>query len=121
MRYPAAWSRRRKLSPAEVFARRPKFLPIPPTVDGKSFVPLLKDPNRKLRDGMVYAYRHFQRALRTTRWKYIRYTEEQPPLEQLFDLQTDPQEERDLASAPAHTKTLSTLRARCDSYRKTLQ
>lgn len=29
---PSSWSRRRNLSPAEVFERRPKFLPIPPTV-----------------------------------------------------------------------------------------
>ncbi len=29
---PRAWSRRRNLSSAEVFARRPKFLPLPPTV-----------------------------------------------------------------------------------------
>lgn len=29
---PSAWSRRRNLSPGEVWDRRPKFLPIPPTV-----------------------------------------------------------------------------------------
>jgi hypothetical protein len=29
---PTAWSRRRSLSPAEVYQRRDKFLPIPPTV-----------------------------------------------------------------------------------------
>jgi hypothetical protein len=29
---PSSWSRRRNLSPAEVFERRPKFLPLPPTV-----------------------------------------------------------------------------------------
>ena len=41
----------------------------PSTLDGKSIVPLLANPNRRLRDAMVFGYRTFQRALRTTRWK----------------------------------------------------
>jgi arylsulfatase A-like enzyme len=106
-------------------------VPIPKSMQGSDLQPVLRNAKAKGRDDWYYEHTYNtdpprkpipkSEGVRTERWKYIRYTEEQPPLEQLFDLQTDPQEERDLASAPAHAKTLSTLRARCDSYRKTLR
>jgi arylsulfatase A-like enzyme len=106
-------------------------VPIPKSMQGRDLQPLLRNAKAKGRDDWYYEHTYNtdpprkpipkSEGVRTERWKYIRYTEETPPLEQLFDLQTDPQEERDLASAPTHSKTLSTLRARCDSYRKTLR
>lgn len=51
--------------------------PIPPTVQGKSFVPMLTNPKAKIR-GVIYAeknwhdYEDHSRALRTERFKYIR-------------------------------------------------
>jgi choline-sulfatase len=59
--------------------------------------------------------------VRTERWKYIRYTDPSPPLEQLVDLATDPLEERNLARDPALADTLAKLRARCDEFRKSLR
>ena len=54
--------------------------------------------------------------MRTTTWKYIRYTDQEPPheqlYEQLFDLANDPLERRNLAGEKAHEKTLGELRAR---------
>lgn len=84
-------------------------LPIPNTVDGKSFVPVLKDPKRKMRDGMVYAYRHYQRAIRTTRWKFIRYNAKGVQNQQLFDLAADPWEMKNLAADPEHAETRGQL------------
>ncbi len=52
-------------------------LPIPPTVQGKSFVPMLTNPKVKTRDA-IYAEKNWHdyedrtRALRTERYKYIR-------------------------------------------------
>ena len=46
------------------------------------------------------------------RYKYLRYLEQNPPYEQLFDLATDPHEERNLAGDPAHEATLETMRRR---------
>jgi arylsulfatase A-like enzyme len=43
------------------------------------------------------------------------------PLEELFDLEADPHEERNLVADASHTTILAKLRARCDSYRQTLQ
>ncbi len=58
--------------------------------------------------------------MRTERWKYIRYTDFNPPREQLFDLAADLGEENDLASKSEHADMLARLRARCDEYRETL-
>ena len=47
-------------------------------------------------------------------------TDPEPPLEQLFDLDVDPLEEKDLAGDPIYVDTLLSLRARCGDYRKSL-
>lgn len=86
-------------------------LPIPPTVDGQSLVPVLKDPKRTMRPYMIYAYRHFQRAIRTTRWKYIRYNVKGVQNRQLFDVANDPWEMKNLAEAAGSKKTVAQLDA----------
>jgi len=58
---------------------------------------------------MVYGYRHFQRALRTNRWKFIRYNVNGTQTRQLFDLQADPWEMKNLATDPALAETVSQL------------
>jgi len=84
-------------------------LPKPATVDGKSLVPVLKNPKAKMRDVHVYAYRHVMRALRTTRWKYIRYNASGVQNQQLFDIAADPLEMKDLSKEPAHKETVTQL------------
>ena len=54
-------------------------------------------------------------------FKYIRYTDPQSPLEQLFDLVADPHEEHDLVSDPTHAGALEKLRGRCNEYKETLR
>ena len=56
-------------------------------------------------------------GVRTERFKYVRYFERNPVYEQLFDLAADPNEVKNLASDPAHERTLAALRARCDELR----
>ena len=81
-------------------------VPIPPAMQGENLQPLLSDSSAKTRDDWyyehVYSPDHGRRSIpkiegvRSERWKYIRYTEPKPPLEQLFDLAADPLEEKDL-------------------------
>lgn len=106
-------------------------VPIPKGMQGMNLQPLLRNPKAKGRTDWYYEHTYNtdpprkpipkSEGVRTERWKYIRFTEPQPPLEQLFDLATDPQEARDLVGDPAHQKTLQQLRARCDHYRKALR
>jgi len=56
------------------------------------------------------------RCVRTSRYKYIRYHETKPLIEQLWDIRADPFELNDLASNPAHAATLASMRRRCDDY-----
>jgi arylsulfatase A-like enzyme len=106
-------------------------LPVPAGMQGVNLQPLLRDAATKGREDWYYEHVYTpepgrrpipkSEGVRTERWKYIRYTEPHPPVEQLFDLAADPQEEKDLAHAPAHASMLKTLRGRCDTYGKSLQ
>jgi len=53
------------------------------------------------------------RGIRTERYKYIRFHEVEPALEQLFDLKNDPLEQHDLSSDPQQAQALQTMRRRC--------
>jgi arylsulfatase A-like enzyme len=52
-------------------------------------------------------------GVRSREWKYIRYFDEEPIHEELYDLIADPSERTNLASLPSHTAQLETLRNRC--------
>ena len=67
----------------------------PATVDYPSIVPMLKDPKQKGEPYIWASYRHFQRAIRGERYKLILYP--QAKRIQLFDLQKDPYEIKNLA------------------------
>ena len=52
-------------------------------------------------------------CVRTDRWKYIQYPAH-PEYVELFDLEDDPDEKRNLAGDPGYARVLAELRARCD-------
>jgi arylsulfatase A-like enzyme len=76
-------------------------LPVPSNMDGRSLVPALRNPARQIRDRFLIEYasdNEFPRlrsmgyaALRTQRYKYIRYDELQG-MDELYDLERDPNE-----------------------------
>ncbi len=68
---------------------------IPKSVEGRSLVPVVKAVREQHRGEIFAAYRHFQRAVNDGRFKLIRYPHINKT--QLFDLQDDPEELRDLA------------------------
>ena len=103
----------------------------PSGMQGMDLQPLLRDAGTKGREEWYYEHVYTPgpgrrpipktEGVRTERWKYIRYTQPDPPVEQLFDLAADPMEEKDLADEPAFAERLSALRSRCDDYRKSLE
>lgn len=56
-------------------------------------------------------------GVRTETLKYVRYFERNPAFEQLFELETDPNEVTNLAGDPSHSGNLAALRVRCDELR----
>ena len=71
-------------------------VPAPKGSEGMDFSATLADPAKPLRPRLIFAYKNVQRALCDDRWKLIRY----PRVDrvQLFDLQGDPHETKNLAS-----------------------
>ncbi len=61
------------------------------------------------------------RGVRSRDWKYIRYVNTDPEVEQLYHLKTDPHEAKDLSKDSRHAEDLKRMRKRYEHYRKKLQ
>jgi arylsulfatase A-like enzyme len=71
-------------------------VPAPEGSEGKSLVPVLAGKRAGVRESLFTAYQAVQRAVRDERWKLIVYP--QINKTQLFDLEKDPGETKDLAA-----------------------
>lgn len=117
-------------------------LAVPDTYQGESMLPLVEGKKVAWRKD-VFLENLFtdqgyprQEAVRGERFKYIRYFSkdddrlqylpdgiegEQPIYEELFDMEADPKEQRNLASNPEYASTLSSYRKKCDELNAELK
>lgn len=65
--------------------------------EGQSLVPLLKDPSREWDRPAITSFGRGNHAVRSTRWRYIRYLDGS---EELYDHDNDPHEWTNLAADP---------------------
>lgn len=78
--------------------------PGPPRIDGRSLVPVLRDPATRIRDHAYHVFPKAKlgRAIRTERYRLVEWRDvEQPPESadlELYDYETDPHETRNLAT-----------------------
>ena len=94
-------------------------------VQGMSFVPLLRDRKTKWRESFMAEYFMEKvvprapswQAVRTTRWKYIRYAGLEG-MDELYDLQNDPREMRNLISNASAQSMLAQLRTELERLRQ---
>jgi arylsulfatase A-like enzyme len=93
-------------------------IPVPDGLDAKSLVPVIQGKQPKVLDVMFNSYRECQRSIRDERWKLIRY----PLIDktQLFDLQADPHEMKDLSSNPEYAGKIKELTALLEKTGKAL-
>ncbi|HEX4149484.1 MAG TPA: sulfatase/phosphatase domain-containing protein, partial [Pirellulales bacterium] len=104
--------------------------PIPSTMQGRSLVPFIE--NKPVPDDWrtEYFYEHdfgggakipSVEGVRTKDWAYMRWVDAKPVVEELYDLRTDPLEEKNLVNDPAAAKMLESLRARWATLKKQSQ
>ena len=83
-------------------------LPIPGHVEGPSLRPLLENPKAPWDRAALSTYQFKNHAVRTERWRYIRYHD---GTEELYDESKDPNEWTNLAGGPAMQKAKAELAA----------
>jgi iduronate 2-sulfatase len=93
-------------------------IPAPAHLEGQSFVPLLDHPGRPWKSAafsQVYLKPDIEgRAMRTDRYRYIRWTGPYPD-EELYDQQADPGEHVNLAHRPGSEAILKEMRAKLEA------
>ena len=82
-------------------------LPADKEADGVSVVPLLRNPKAKWDHPALMTYQRGNHAVRSERWRYIRYADGS---EELYDHQSDPDEWVNLAGKPEHEAVMANHR-----------
>jgi arylsulfatase A-like enzyme len=97
---------------------------VPGGVEGRSMAPMLHagggGPGAGGRETLFFAYQRLSRGVRDRRWKLIEWTVRGNRTIQLFDLQDDPDELKDLAGDPAHEPHRRRLEDLLARYKKEL-
>jgi arylsulfatase A-like enzyme len=98
-----------------------------PNVQGRDLGPLLSGSGGNWRSEWYYdqlfttnGWIPAVEGVRTERWKYARYVDMRQPFEEMYDLQTDPGEERNLSASSDARDRLATMRSRWETWRKRL-
>jgi arylsulfatase A-like enzyme len=94
---------------------------VPSSMQGRSLMPMIED-NRTPKDWRTdfFYEHHFSGAVsipstegvRTEQFAYLRWIDANPVGEELYDLRSDPLEEKNLVNDPAYASTLDSLRKR---------
>ena len=91
---------------------------VPKDLDGKSLKGVIESRVTGVRETLFLAYRDVQRAVRDSRYKLIRYP--QVNITQLFDLQEDPHERKNLADVPEQAQHVAVLTRQLERWQKDL-
>jgi arylsulfatase A-like enzyme len=89
---------------------------VPQGLDGQSLAGIISGKQKSVRKTLFTSYKQFMRSVRDDRWKLIRY----PHINrsQLFDLENDPHELKDLAGSAEGKERITRLMAEMSAWQK---
>ena len=88
-------------------------VPAPESIEGKSLTPILAQPDTELREDVFLSFIHTQRGIRTKdNWKLIQYFVNGEQTQQLFNLNEDEWETKNLYGQPEVREKQQALEAR---------
>jgi len=101
--------------------------PVPESMQGKSLLPLLADPNQPLREDFYYEHHYHlgrptpnierSQGVRTRDWTYIRYIDQQgAEAEELYHVSVDPLELKNLSQDPESAVVRKQMEERYQQY-----
>jgi len=102
---------------------------VPKVMDGKSMFPLLKNPESSFRDDFFMEHDSVisvenpipdSYGIRTKEWKYIRYVNIEPEVEEMYNLIADPLEMKNLIDNKDFIQVKNDLQKRFEEYREKL-
>ena len=98
----------RPVSLVDLYPTLTELCGLPPKreLDGTSLVRLLREPSARWDRPALITYQRANHAVRSQRWRYIRYADGS---EELYDLENDPHEWTNLADRPEHSEMKQTL------------
>lgn len=82
-------------------------IPVHPANDGRDLSPLLDDPHRRWDHPVLIGWRYRNFAVRSNRWRYIRYRDGQ---EEVYDHRSDPLERNNLIAKSKNDAGVKRLR-----------
>ncbi len=103
---------------------------VPDEMDGISLLPLLKGKDTPLRKDFFMEHVDIidvetpipdSRGVRSNEWKYIRYINVEPEVEELYNIKTDPLESNNLANNVKYIEIKDQLKERYNYYLNSLQ
>jgi len=90
-------------------------LPVPKRLQGKSLVPLIDDPSKKVRN-FAFSMNNFHRKksylIRNDKWAYIQHEEDASKGVQLYNMEKDPKQYTNLAKNPEYQTVVKEMRAK---------
>ena len=103
-------------------------VPFPASVQGRSLRKLIRDEKVSWRSDWYYEHHYAHggkipevEGVRTERWKYVRYMNVSPAVEELYDLRRDPLETYNLSGIQNQADRLAQMRQRWEQLRSELQ
>jgi iduronate 2-sulfatase len=82
-------------------------LPIPASLQGKSLMPIRRDPQAKVRETALSIHNRAGGGLRSSNWHYMKYGDQG---EELYDMLNDPHQYTNVINDPAYASMLEAAR-----------